>query len=119
MLTRLKFFEKQIRTIPKECGAHPSIGKVQGALEKGIKLIAKIGWGAKPPETLFDKKAWLDETDLALFCRLKREHRRLFGKQRWQGFRESVIMILPEANKLPRKKRWEKSLFSYPCKGLL
>ena len=116
---RLRFFEKQVRTIPSSCGGHKSVEKMLKALEKGIKLIVQIGWGEAPPETLFEKRAWMTNADLGLFCRMKREHIRLFGKKRWMAFREHVMAGLPEAQTMSRKQRWEKSLFSFPCKGYL
>lgn len=119
MFQRLDYFEKQIRTIPSQCGTHPSTASVKSALEKGVKLLVQIAWGEKPPETLYEKTAWLDLADVALFCRLAREHKRIYGEQAWGLFRESIMTTFPESEKLTRKEKWDKSLFSYPCQKVL
>ena len=119
MFSRMMYLEKQVLTIPSKCGGHTSTENVRNALEKGLKLIVRIAWGDGPPESSYEKKAWLQPPDLALYCRLKREHQRLMGKKRWKLFRETVMAGLPEAKTLSRKVRWEKSLFSFPCKGML
>lgn len=118
MFSRLYYLEKQTKTIPKECGDHSSTTSIRDAVRKGIKLLVTIAWGETPPETAYEKVSWLDTSDIALFCKLQAQHQRLYGAS-WKQFRESVIMSLPEAKKLTRKERWEKSLFSYPCRQLL
>lgn len=118
LLSRLKFYEKQIKTIPAECGQHSSTVSVRQALEKAMRLFTKIAWGEKPPVNKYAKTAWLESEDLGLFCRLKRQYRRLYGSARWQNFIWSIIPNLPEAQTMSKKDMWDKSLFSYPCKGL-
>ena len=115
---RFDFFEEQVRTTPTECGQHPSANFVKNSLMKGLKLLAMIGWGEKPPINKYNKAAWLDTSDLGLFCRMKRQMIRLYGKNTWKAFAWSTIAGLPESKTLPRKDQWGKSLFSFPCKGL-
>ncbi|MCB0378926.1 MAG: hypothetical protein KDD33_10575 [Bdellovibrionales bacterium] len=117
LFTRYNYFEKQVRTIPTECGPHGSVVPIQDGLQRGIKILVEIAWGGKPPESVYDKKAWLDSTDLGLYCRLKQQYIRLAGKEKWALFREALMNSLPGADKIDRKQRWEKSLFSFPCKG--
>ncbi|MEM7646707.1 MAG: hypothetical protein AAF203_07355, partial [Pseudomonadota bacterium] len=67
LFNRLEYYEKQIRSIPAQCGAHPSTVSVGKGLRKALKLFARIGWGEVPPESKFKKTAWLESDDLGLF----------------------------------------------------
>ena len=119
IFNRLNYLEKQVRTIPNTCGEHSSTQKVRKALEKGIRLIVKVAWGEKPPENAYEKKAWLDINDIALYCRLKNQHQRIYGKKNWALFRDQVMGGLPEAKTMKRKDIWKKSLLSYKCRRVL
>ena len=119
MFSRLVFFEKQIRTLPEECGPSPVSSPIRKALEKALRLFAKIAWGGKPPENKYSKLSWLDSMDIGLYCRLKRQYRRLYGQESWKNFTWSVIPTLPGVESLKKNKKeiWERSLFSQTCKG--
>lgn len=118
LFTRLNFFEKIVKSLPTECGTSEAAGSVRKVLIKSLKLFGQIGWGEKPPINKYNKTSWLDTADLGLYCRLKRQYWRLYGKEDWKNFTWSVIPGLPEANTLEKKKKWELSLYSYNCKGL-
>lgn len=118
IIKRYDFFEEQIRAVPKKCGPHPSTNFVKKLIEKGSRLIVMIGWGEKPPINRYNRTSWLDTADLALFCRLKGQYYRLFGKAQWKLFAKGTIGKLPDAKTLPRKEQWDKSLFAYSCNGL-
>ena len=119
MFKRLHFFEKQIRTLPEKCGASEATLPIKKALEKALRLFAKIGWGGSPPENRYNKKAWLDNEDIGLYCRLKKQYQRLYGKNTWNIFAWSVIANLPKIETLKKNKReiWNRTLFSQNCKG--
>ena len=119
LFRRLIIFERQLRTLPAQCGSHEGVQAFQSWLVKGISLMARIAWGEKPPETIYEKKGWLEEDQLALFCRMKREYKRLYGKSEWGRLRDGTLMKLPGAESLTRKDKWEKSIFSFPCRGFL
>ena len=118
LFKRLNFFEKRIRTLPTECGGHLSAAKMRSVIEKSLKLIAAIGWGDQPPTDKYNKVSWLDESDLGLFCRLKHQHKRLYGKAALKDFSWAVISGLPEAQTIERRQQWERSLFSFRCGSL-
>ncbi len=119
MFKRLYFFEKQIRTLPEECGSSEASLLIKKALEKALRLFAKIGWGGSPPENKYNKLSWLDSRDVGLYCRLKKQYQRLYGKETWNLFTWSVIAGLPKVETLKESKReiWERSLFSQTCKN--
>ena len=118
LFTRFEFFEKRIRSLPTNCGFNSAALPVRKALQKSLRLFAEIGWGGKPPESKYNNVSWLDSFDLGLYCRLKRQYLRLYGNPDWQTFTQSVVFQLPGAETLKGKEILERSLFSYPCKGL-
>jgi hypothetical protein len=118
MLSRMDYLEKQIRTIPSECGYHASTKGIRSNLQISLKLLAEIAWGDKPPLDKYNKISWFDTRDLGLYCRLKLQHQRLYGKEAWNQFAFSVIATLPGANTLEKKELMDRTLYSYPCNGL-
>ncbi len=118
MFTRLTFFEKQIKTIPENCGSHTKIEPIKRALDRALKLFVELAWGDEPPNNKYNKTSWLDQRDIGLFCRLKNEYIRLFGPDTWKAHMGAIAPGLPGVESLQKKDIWEKSLFSYPCKGL-
>ena len=119
MFKRLHFFEKQIRTLPEECGSAEVSISLKKALEKGLRLFVKIGWGGSPPKNKYNKRAWLDDIEIGLYCRLKRQYQRLYGKNTWNAFAWAVITTLPKIETLKENKReiWDRTLFSQNCKN--
>lgn len=118
MFSRLSFFEKRVKSIPTECGNDSATAVVHKALRRGLRLLAEIAWGEKPPASKFDKTAWLETNDIGLFCRLKAQYQRLYGDEQWRDLAWSTIGNLPGMDTLSKKDLWERSLFSYPCAGL-
>jgi len=118
MFSRLDFFEKQIRTIPTECGESLATEPLRKASEKALRLFLRLAWGEEAPKNKYNITSWLDTHDLGIYCRLKREYVRLFGKKQLNALAWSQIPTLPGAKDLTRKEMGERSLMSYPCKGL-
>lgn len=118
MFSRLDFFEKQIRTIPTECGESPATAFLRKAGEKALRLFLRLAWGDEAPKNKYNITSWLDTHDLGIYCRLKRQYVRLFGKEQLNILAWSQIPLLPGAKDLSRKEMGERSLMSYPCKGL-
>ena len=118
IFSRFKFFEKQIRTLPEECGPSPASSSIKKALKKALRLFAKIAWGDKPPENRYSKLSWLDTSDVGLYCQMKRHYRRLYGDEEWKIFSWSVIPTLPEVKsfKNNKKEMWNRSIFSVNCR---
>ena len=119
MFNRFRFFEKQVRTLPEKCGSSEVSLPIKNALEKSLRLFAKISWGGSPPQNKYSKLSWLDSADIGLYCRLKRQYQRLYGKETWKAFTWSVIAGLSKIETLRKNKKeaWEKSIFSQNCKS--
>lgn len=117
MFSRFGHLASSVKNLPSECGQHPSTQKVQRFLARGLRLLAMIGWGEKPPENKYNKTAWLDSTDLGLFCRMKFQYRRLYGDQAWKQLAWSTLPGLPGAKELDKRQLWDRGLFSNSCKA--
>ncbi len=118
-----------------ECTAQLfSINEVKSALNDGIELMVRLAWGVKPPEPGFDRFGWMQEAELAIFCRLKGIYIRAEGEDAWGALRNRIATKLPgeeippssdpsqvtaEARKaselLSEQDIWNRSLFSVRC----
>lgn len=111
-----------------------SINEVRTALGDGIELMVRLAWGVKSPELGPDKFGWLQEAEIAIFCRLKSIYIRANGEESWTALRKMVSTKLP-AEELPassdpnvaaieprkatavlsEEEIWNRSLFSVRC----
>ena len=117
-----EFFEKvrkfltDLDGVPKECLGHvQSEGVIGQSIVQTFDLIVRIAWGSKPPERYNDKFKWLDNSDMALFCRLKTNYDKILGTQALTQKRESYFESLPGTKGLPRQKVWESMILSENC----
>jgi hypothetical protein len=114
------------------------VPEVQLALNNGIELMARIAWGNQPPEPGVSRFGWLQEGDLAVFCRLRGIYLRAFGEEGWTEKRLAVFAKLPgeappagsdpsvitvEQKKatqvLTEQEIWNLSIFSVRCENYL
>lgn len=84
-------------------------------LTESADLMARLAWGDKPPESYNTKFGWLEEADVALFCRLHDRIGVMYGETAWDSLRESTMADLPGAKDLVRNQIWDLSLFSENC----
>lgn len=103
-------------------------------MNDGIELMVRLAWGVKPPEPGFDRFGWMQEAELAIFCRLKGIYLRAEGEEAWVALRNRIATKLPgeevspssdpsqvtvEARKaselLSEQEIWNRSLFSVRC----
>ena len=112
----LKRMIADLKNVPQECSsATGSLSEVKKAIWDSTELLVEIAWGAKPPQTYYEKFAWLDSADLALFCSLKSSVENLYGGSAWVNFRERMFKELPGAKDLPRNQAWEYMILSVNC----
>ncbi|HEY1080117.1 MAG TPA: hypothetical protein VGE46_08465 [Bdellovibrio sp.] len=100
------------------------VAEVKAALNDGVEMMARLAWGIKPPEPGLERFGWMQEADLAIFCRLKSVYLRANGEEAWAALRHLVSTKLPgEEAEEPRKAKdllseqdiWNRSLFSVRC----
>lgn len=101
------------RSCQKIVGDLPETRK---ALFGVAELMAKLAWGRKPPTDSIERRGWLDNTDVKMFCDLQSFIKLVYGEPSFEAFRERVMGDLPDAKTLDRKNLWERSLFSETCR---
>lgn len=116
LFEKIRKFLADVDSIPKECqGTIQSESAVRDTIVKSFDLFVKIAWGSTPPERYNEKFKWLDNSDMALFCRLKTSFDIVIGTQALAQKRESYFEELPGAKGLPRQKIWEAMILSENC----
>lgn len=116
---RLRQTITHLRAVSRECWAEVGGQRaVRDAIWGSLDLIIKLAWGSKPPVSYYEKFSWLDSADMNLYCQLKDVATDLYGQSAWENFREKQMSELPDADKIPRKDVWDKSLLSLSCQKL-
>lgn len=118
-----------------ECTAQLfNVNEVKSALNDGLELMVRLAWGTKPPEPGLERFGWMQDAEIAIFCRLKSIYIRANGEEGWTALRQRVTAKLPgeeapfstdptratvEPKKatavLPEREIWNRSLFSVRC----
>ncbi len=126
---------RDLDAAPNQC--LPEMSEVEGlkpAIFDSIELMVQLAWGSQPPEPGLTKYGWLETSDLALFCHLKRRTIQIFGEETLEQLRLKVQVKLPgelndeqdpvcpdckkrkAANEtLSQEEIWVRSLFSVRC----
>lgn len=111
-----------------------SIAEVRGSINSVLQLLVEIAWGEQPPEAGSVGRAWLEPTDLSLFCHLKDLYVRYNGPESFESLTNRVLKGLPgeapvfdgstcvncEFRKgalevLSREEVWARSIFALRC----
>lgn len=110
--------------------------EVRSAMNDGIELMVRLAWGIHPPEPGLERFGWLQEADIAVFCRIKNVYLRANGEEAWSRLRQSVAAKLPgeevpfstepgliaaparvAKDMMTEQDIWNRSLFSVRCDG--
>lgn len=113
---QLRILSKDLGSVPSQCSS--TIGgeaEVANFLWKSYRLIVELAWGSKPPIGYESRFAWLDSSDLALFCDLKRNITDIYGEERHKTFQEEMFQSLPGASELTREQIWQRTILSTRC----
>ncbi|MBC7753634.1 MAG: hypothetical protein H7Z71_05315 [Moraxellaceae bacterium] len=65
-------------------------------LKEGVKILALLAWGEKPPAGLADRAGWLSRSEVYTFCRLKTVLVDLIGDEEFKIFRAGVLREYPD-----------------------
>jgi len=89
---------RDLNSIGNECGEFVAKDEpITKALTQSLRLFVEIAWGDPPQDEKADFRlatSWLEMTDLAVFCSLKDQWIRFFGKESWQIQRQNIQMEL-------------------------
>lgn len=134
----LKKVADDISKASSECTAQLfEVNEVKEALNDGVELMVRLAWGVKPPEPGIDKFGWMQEAEIAIFCRLKNVYLRAQGEEAWSSLRKRVAEKLPGEELTPavdpgqattaepkkatafmsEQEIWNRSLFSVRCES--
>lgn len=133
--TTLKTIAGTIAKGSSECAAQLyDIKEVAAAMNDGIELMVRLAWGVKPPEPGIERFGWMQDAEIATFCRLKNIYTRAHGEEAWTALRQKIAAKLPgeeippsvdptQASVEPKKATavlsemdiWNRSLFSVRC----
>lgn len=94
--TILKQLAVDIGKVSTECFAQMfELPNVQRALTDGVEVMARIAWGSEPPALWWNRSGWLQESELAVYCRIKNIYIRTKGQEEWENLRRAIFAKLP------------------------
>lgn len=65
-------------------------------LASGLKIMALVAWGEKPPAGLAERLGWLNISNMQTFCYLKRSFLLIAGEENFLALREQVFREYPD-----------------------
>lgn len=71
------------------------VAEVNRALVDGVEVMARIAWGAQTPELSWNRSGWMQESELAIYCRIKNIYVRAQGQEAWVSLQRSIMLKLP------------------------
>lgn len=119
LFLKLRTLSKDLSSVPSQCSS--TIGgesEVTNYLWKSYRLIVELAWGAKPPMGYESRFSWLDSSDLALFCDLKKNISTIYGEDRHRRFQEEMFSSLPGVVGLTRDQIWQRTILSTRCESV-
>ena len=105
-----------LEALPQDCSNLCRQKEFNEPLWKTMEVMVHIGWGDKPPETIYDRNKWLSYSDFSLFCRIKKFLTSCHNQERWKTRQEEILSKLPGTDEMERKNIWKLTLFSTNCK---
>lgn len=113
-----------------------NINEVKAAMNDGIEMMVRLAWGIAPPEPGLERFGWMQESELAIFCRLRGVYLRSNGEEGWASLKQKIVAKLPGEEVPvstdptavavePKKAKdimseqdiWNRSLFSVRCEA--
>lgn len=118
LFVRLRKLNDDLESIPRQCADVMAKDEpLKSWLLSGLKLMTTISWGDRGPASVNRRGGWFDSSDLSLFCDLKKNATLLYGVEEMEPWRENVIGLLPEADKMDHEQLVQKTLFATPCEA--
>lgn len=126
----LRKVANDVRSSSLECAKSVyEVPEVKKSLNQGIESLVLMAWGESPPEPGPSRLGWFQESDIGLFCQLKKTFIRSYGQELWEEARRSINQKLPgeprpqspqaqrvmAPEKLSENEIWNRSIFSARC----
>ncbi|MFZ4403015.1 MAG: hypothetical protein ACOYOK_02840 [Pseudobdellovibrionaceae bacterium] len=103
------------------------ISELKLALLDGAEVMVRLAWGGEPPEIGPNKLGWLQDSEVAIYCRLKNVIIRSTSEVDWNQLRLQVFKKLPgkenagsptlASSYLSDSDIWSRSLYSIRCEN--
>jgi hypothetical protein len=117
LFSKVRGVMRGLRDLDGSCRAEVAgRNEVKESLVSTFELLVKLAWGGKPPVDYIERRGWLDNADVSLFCDLQALTRLLYTDPAMDRLRERIMSELPKAGDLSRKDLWDRSLFSETCR---
>ena len=111
----LKKVLKDLRLVSNECHAQIfTNGKIKTTLEEALTLMVALAWRKDVIYGQKNKFNWLNQTDMALFCKLKKKYILEYEKQSYKQLEETILSSLPSKSK-NKKLLFKSSILSEYC----
>ena len=115
LFSKSKVFISDLRKLSSKCALKVKTElEVKGLLWKLTELMIYLAWGEKAPESDYEKRSWLDNEDMHLFCLFRRQLQFFFPEE-WRKFKRDILLKLPESKSLKRKDILKRTILSYRC----
>lgn len=112
----LKKMVVDLDNIPEQCReAASEVAEIDAWVWKSLKLMVQMAWGARAPASYFQRNGWFDSSELSLFCGMRKQAIRIYGREKYSVWQESMLQSMPQANTLTREQIWPRSILSTPC----
>lgn len=113
---RLKKFTQDLESVPLHCSQTVEKERIlRTVMLSSMKLMTQITWGDRGPASQNRRNGWMDTSDLTLFCDLKKQAIRIYGKESIDEWQTKTLNGLPEVSKLDAEQALQRSLLSTPC----
>jgi len=120
LFSKLGKLAEDLENIPRRCTSEAGrVPEIRKGLLESLALMMMLAWGERPPVSYAQRFGWLDTSDVALFCRLKRQAEAFYGAAGWASYRSEVFKKLPGSEGMPRDQIWTRSLASASCERLI
>ena len=111
----LKKVLKDLRLLSNECKAQIFIdSKVKKTLEDALILMPTLAWRENVLFNRVSKFNWLKQSDLALFCDIKKNYILEYGRNKYQILEKKILNTLPTKSK-NKNLILKKSILSESC----
>ncbi len=116
LFSRIKRLIHDFKVVAVQCKASfAGLSEVRKALFAVYGLMIRIAWGDEPPTAYQDKKKWLSDVDMSVFCLLKERILFFYGKEALINLEKQVFKKLPGVKSMKESRIRELALVSENC----
>jgi len=116
LFSKIKVFIRSFELVSASCSkSFSSLSKVKQTLFNVYQLMIRLAWADEPPLEYQDKRSWLSEVDLSLFCLIKQQIISLYGAEALLNLERKTFKILPGSESLSENQMRDLAIVSENC----